>query len=51
MDLLQVIAQQIPQKLAFYVSIAIDVKEGLYFDKYTGILVGYADLGEITIFC
>ena len=23
------------------------VKEGLYFDKHTGMLVGFADLGEI----
>ena len=22
------------------------VQEGLYFDKYTGVLVGFADLGE-----
>lgn len=50
MDLLDAVAQQIPQKLACYVSIVIDemyVKEGLFFDKHTGMLAGYADLGEV----
>lgn len=50
MELLEAVGQQIPKRLSHYVSIVIDemyVKEGLYFDKHTGMLVGYADLGEI----
>ena len=40
-----------PKHLSKYVGIVLDemhVKEGLYFDKHTGTLVGYSDLGEIS---
>ena len=49
MDLLEAVSSQQPKHLAKYVSIVLDemhVKEGLFFDKHTGALVGYADLGE-----
>ena len=49
MDFLEVVSSQQPKHLAKYVSIVLDemhVKEGLFFDKHTGALVGYADLGE-----
>ena len=43
------VVHQILQKLVSYVSLVLDekyVQEGLYFDKHTGVLVGFADLGE-----
>ena len=52
MDWLDSVTLQIPQKLASYVSIVFDemfVKEGLFFDKHTRMLVEYADLGEVKI--
>ena len=48
-ELLTAIQQQKPQHLAKYVGIILDemhVKEGLFFDKHTGCLVGFLDLGE-----
>ena len=48
-ELLTAIQQQKPQHLAKYVGIILDemhVKEGLFFDKHTGCLVGFSDLGE-----
>jgi len=50
LDLLEAVSQQTPKSLSKYVAIVLDemhVKEGLYFDKHTGNLVGYSDLGEI----
>ena len=50
LDLLEAIEQQKPRQLAKYVNIILDemyVKEGLFFDKHSGRLVGYADLGEV----
>ena len=49
-ELFEAIAQQKPRHLAKYVGLTLDemhVKEGLFFDKHTGALVGYSDLGEI----
>jgi len=50
LDLLEAVSQQMPKHLSKYVGIVLDemhVKEGLYFDKHSGTLVGYSDLGEI----
>ena len=50
LELFEAIAQQKPRHLAKYVGLTLDemhVKEGLFFDKHTGVLVGYSDLGEI----
>ena len=50
LELFEAIAQQKPRHLAKYVGLTLDemhVKEGLFFDKHTGALVGYSDLGEI----
>ena len=50
LELLDVVAQQRPKHLAKYVGLVLDemhIKEGLYFDKHTGNLVGYSDLGEV----
>ena len=48
-ELLEAVRQQRPQHLAKFVGIILDemhVKKGLFFDKNTGALVGYCDLGE-----
>ena len=50
LQLLDQVKQQKPHHLSKYVGIVIDemyVKEGLVYDKNTGSLTGYADLGEI----
>ena len=50
LKLLEAITQQKPKHLAKYVGLTLDemhVKEGLFFDKHTGTLVGYSDLGEV----
>lgn len=50
LELFEAIAQQKPRHLAKYVGLTLDemhVKEGLFFDKHTGALVGYSDLGEV----
>lgn len=50
LGLFEAIAQQKPRHLAKYVGLTLDemhVKEGLLFDKHTGVLVGYSDLGEV----
>jgi len=50
MQLLDLLKQQPQQNLSKYVSILIDemyIKEGLVFDKKTGALIGFADLGNI----
>ena len=50
LELFEAIAQQKPKHLAKYVGLTLDemhVKEGLFFDKHTGSLVGYSDLGEV----
>lgn len=49
-ELLEAVRQQKPHHLANYVGVILDemhVKEGLFFDKNTGSLVGYSDLGEM----
>ena len=49
-ELLEAVRQQKPQHLANYIGVILDemhVKEGLFFDKNTGLLVGYSDLDEI----
>ena len=50
LQLLDQVQQQKPAHLAKYVGLVIDemyVKEGLVFEKSTGSLVGYSDLGEV----
>lgn len=50
MQLLDLLKQQSQQNISKYVSIMIDemyIKEGLVFDKKTGSLIGFADLGDI----
>ena len=50
LQLLDQIKQQKPPHLSKYVGIVIDemyIKEGLVYDKSTGCLTGYADLGEV----
>ena len=50
LELLEAVSQQSPHNLAKYVGLVLDemyVKEGLYFNKHTGELIGYSDLGEI----
>ena len=50
MELHEAVSQQKPSHLTKYVGLVLDevyVKEGLYFNKHTGELIGYADLGEI----
>lgn len=50
LQLLDQVKQQKPHHLSKYVGIVIDemyVKEGLVYDKNTGSLTGYANLGEI----
>lgn len=45
LDLLEAVSEQQPKHLAMYVSLVRDemhVKEGLFFGKHTGTLVGYA---------
>ena len=49
-ELFEAVSQQRPQQLAKYVGLVLDemyVKEGLFFNKHSGELVGFADLGEI----
>ena len=44
------ISEQVPQHLAKYVTLVLDemfIKEGLFFDKHSGALVGYSDIGEV----
>ena len=50
LDLLEAVSQQTPKHHFKYVGIVLDemhVKEGLYFDKHSGTLVGYSDLGAV----
>ena len=50
LELFEVVAKLRPQQLAKYVGLTLDemhVKEGLFFDKHTGKLIGYSDLGEV----
>jgi len=50
LQLLDQVQQQKPAYLAKYVGLVIDkmyVKKGLVFEKSTGSLVGYSDLGEV----
>ena len=50
LQLLDRIKQQKPPHLSKYVGIVIDemyIKEGLVYDKSTGTLTGYSDLGEV----
>ena len=50
LQLLDHLKQQKPRQLSKYVNIVIDemyIKEGLVYDKATGTLVGYEDLGEV----
>ena len=49
-QLIQQVISQKPEQLAKYVGIVLDqmcIKESLVFDKHTGSLTGYADLGEV----
>lgn len=49
-QLLEVLKQQKPAHLAKYVVVVLDemyIKEGLVFQKSSGALIGYQDLGEI----
>lgn len=44
------LSEQTPQHLAKYVSLVLDemfIKEGLFFDKHSGALVGYSDIGGV----
>ena len=48
-QLLEVVKQQKPANLAKYVVVVLDeiyIKEGLVFQKSSGALIGYQDLGE-----
>ena len=50
LELFEAIAKLRPQNLAKYVELTLDemhVKEGLFFDKHTGTLIGYLDLGKV----
>ena len=50
MQLLDLIANQSPPGLAKYLTLVIDemyIKEGLVFNKKSGALIGFSDLGEI----
>ena len=50
LQLLDLVKVQEPADLANYVSVIIDemyIKEGLVFDKYTGSLTGFTDLGDV----
>ena len=50
LELFEAVAKLRPQNLAKYVGLTLDemhVKEGLCFDKHTGTLIGYSDLGEV----
>ena len=52
-QLQDVVSEQTPQHLAKYVSLVIDemfIKEGLFFDKHSGALVGYSDIGDVNNF-
>ena len=43
--------QQQPKSLSNYVTVVLDqmhIKEGLVHNKWSGALIGYADLGEVT---
>ena len=51
LQLLEVVKQQQPESLSKYVTIVLDqmyIKEGLVYNKWSGALIGYADLGETT---
>ena len=50
LELLESVSQQKPPHLAKYVGLILDemyVKEGLFYNKHTGELIGYSDLGDI----
>ena len=50
LQLLDLVKLQEPADLANYVSVIIDemyIKEGLVFDKHTGSLTGFTDLGDV----
>jgi len=50
-QLLEQVKQQHPDNLSKYVTIVLDqmyIKEGLVYNKWSGALIGYADLGEVT---
>ena len=50
LELFEAISRQKPQQLAKYVGLVLDemyVKEGLYFNKHSGELIGFSDLGEL----
>ena len=50
LELYEAVSHQMTQHLAKYVGLVLDemyVKEGRFFNKHTGELIGYADLGEI----
>lgn len=50
MQLLDLLKSQEPSELAKYVTVVLDemyVREGLVFQKSSGALIGYSDLGEI----
>ena len=47
------VSEQIPQHLAKFVTLVLDemfIKEGLFFEKHSGALVGYSDIGEVNNF-
>ena len=51
LQLLEVVNQQQPESLSKYVTIVLNqiyIEEGLVYDKWSGALIGYADLGEAT---
>ena len=51
LQLLKVVKQQQPENLSKYVTIVLDqmhIKEGLVYNKWSGALIGYVDLGETT---
>lgn len=50
LQLLEILKQQKPKELAKYVTLVLDEmysKEGLVFDKHSGTIIGFSDLGEV----
>ena len=51
LQLLELVKQQQPKSLSNYVTVLLDqiyIKKGLVYNKWSGALIGYIDLGEVT---
>ena len=51
LQLLELVKQQQPKSLSNYVTVVLDqiyIKKGLVYNKWSGALIGYTDLGEVT---